>query len=296
MRDAPSQTADSRTLQHVWLAILVFGGLLECPLCLWICLRSSFGGVFLVRLIREGLTTLLRTYPLRGPQSVHFIDLPETPWFVHPTPPPGDAPQFIHLMHPHGLFSEVGGLYARNRTYPSNTVLLVDPILYRLSPLCSSGIEYATGLRVSYMKHSNISALLSSGHSLIVFVGGFDEAVDFQDGEETVCVDRYQYWMKMSKRYSTELWTTIFYDGSARYYRQSSWGRRWRRKFAQYRIPCVLPTGIRFPKDQVPVYTRHLQWVGTTDYSNSDIEARITATIDADRTLQKSVHVVTSNL
>jgi hypothetical protein len=296
----------TKTLQHVWLPLVVFGGLVEYPLYLSLGLQSKFMAMVVVFIIRKTLDYTLRalksnTQPLA--QIVNFVDLPETPWWVRhpdkahePTPEAWTTTQFIQLLHPHGIFTEVGSLYGASRTYPPNTVLLIDPLLFNLSPICIPLIEYATvNLKVSFLKHANISALLRSGHNIIVFVGGFDEALDFTDEVESIHIDKYQYWMRMSRQFSTELWSTIYYDGSTRYFRQSSVAKEFRLKLAQRKIPIILPTGIRFPDDQTPVYTRHIKWDQRVQ-TNDEIAATISEVVHMDQSLQKSQHIIKCKL
>ena len=296
----------TKTMQHLWLPLIVFGGLVEYPLYLSLGLQSNFMAMIIVYAVRKTLEYTLwamKSNMRPSAQIVNFVDLPETPWWVQhpdnvllPDPVAWKTTQFIQLLHPHGMFTEVGSLYGASRTYPPKTVLLIDPLLFNLSPICIPLIEYATvNLKVSFLKHANISTLLKSGHNIIVFVGGFDEALDFGDETESIHIDKYQYWMRMSRQYSTELWSTIYYDGSTRYFRQSSVAKEFRLKLAQRKIPIILPSGIRFPTDQTPVYTRHIKW-DQRIHTNVEITEKISEVVNIDLSLQKSKHVIKCKL
>ena len=291
---------------NIWLPLIVFGGLVEYPLYLSLGMQSKFMAMIIVFVIRKTLDFTLRglnsnTGPLK--QIVNFVDLPETPWWVQhpdnanlPAPAAWHTTQFIQLLHPHGIFTEVGSLYGASRTYPPKTVLLIDPLLFNLSPICIPLIEYATvNLKVSFLKHVNICALLKSGHNIIAFVGGFDEALDFSDTTESIHIDKYTYWMRMSRQFSTELWSTIYYDGSTRYFKQSSFAKDLRLKLAQSKIPIILPTAIRFPTDQTPVYTRHIKW-DQRIHTNAEITTKISDVVQMDKSLQKAQHVIKCKL
>jgi hypothetical protein len=205
--------------------------------------------------------------------------------------------QFIHLVHPHGMFSETGSLYSSSRTYPPNTVLLIDPLLYHMSPLAVPLIEYtARNITVSVLKHTTICDLLEKGHNVVVFAGGFNESIDFNDVVEFIHVDKYQYWIRMSRKFSTELWTTIAYDGASRYFSQSAFATDLRLKVVQYKIPILLPTEIKFPEDRSPLFVRHVQWDTTTSLAPVQVEDQLSDVIRLDKHWQKATHRIKSNL
>lgn len=294
------------TLYHVWLSLGVFGGMVEYPLYFVLYLLwANPLSIMKIFLLRKFIGYILRTMsPSTRPrtQVINFVDLPELPRFIkHPDTTylpatikeQNTTTQFIQLLHPHGMFTAIAAMYGASRIYPPKTVLLIDPVVYALTPIGIELIEYACGnLTVSYSKHVNICALLRSGHNLLVFAGVYNnEILDFTDETESIHIDTYQYWMRMSRQFSTKLVSTIFYDGSTRYFRLCSIALNARLWLARYGIPLIIPIGIRFPVDQSPMYTRHISW-HTTVRTNEYIMARISRIVKLDRPLQYARHVV----
>ena len=271
----------TKTLQHIWFNCGVFGGLIEYPLYLALALQLNLMPILIVYLVRRALVASL-WYTKSGPYpEINIVDLPEPPWFHEGKTV---TTQFIHLFHSHGMFTTTGCMYGSSRTYPPNTVLLIDPLLYNLSPLAGPLIEYITrNLTVSVLKHTTICDLLEKGHNVIIFAGGFNEAIDFSDDMESIHVDKYQYWIRMSHQFSTELWTSIAYDGASRYFSQSAFATDLRLKVAQYKIPIILPTEIKFPEDQSPLYVRHVQWDMTTSLAPVQVEDQLSEVIRLDK-------------
>ena len=292
----------TKTLLHVWLTCGMFGSLLEYPLYIALALQSKFTTITIVYLARRALVCSLRYFKSDVHSEINIVDLPEPPWFHQSGTPPAMegktvSTQFIHLVHPHGMFIETGALYSANRTYPPNTVLLVAPLLYNMSPLAVPLIEYITpNLTVSVLKHTTICDLLKSGHNVIIFAGGLNETIDFNDDEESIHVDKYQYWIRMSRQFSTELWTSIAYDGGSRYFSQSAFATDLRLKVAQYKLPIVLPTGIKFPDDQSPLYVRHVQWDTRKPLAPTQVEEQLLEVIRLDKQWQKATHQIKSSI
>ena len=158
------------------------------------------------------------------------------------------VPQFILLVHPHGLWSETGALWSMHVTVPAKTVLLVDPILYFSSPIGMVFIKAITGLEVSWLRHSNICRLLDEGYNLILFAGGFEEAVSFSNTQDIFFFNRYDYWLWVGRKYQVEVHSLVCGDGASRYWRQSGFAGEARLAMARWRIPAALPIGVALPR------------------------------------------------
>jgi hypothetical protein len=128
-----------------------------------------------------------------------------------------------------------------------------------------------------------------------VFAGGFREGIEFSEDMATLHIDKYQYWMHMSRTYSVDLHSTILYDASTRYFSQSSVMQKFRLAMTDYKIPLILPTSIRFPEDCAPVYVRHIQWPNTI-HSNDEIASKMAKILQTDRSYQRSTHRIRCNL
>jgi hypothetical protein len=274
----------TKTLQHLISTVVAYGGCVEYPIYLVLVLKMKFRELMIVYFLAQLIYYML-PYILQKTTEVNFVDLSVPPWTIQ------KPKQFIMLLHPHGMFTGTAGMYMTSRHFPPNTVALIDPLMYYLCPLSVHYIECVSGLGVSYLKHKNISRLLEAGNNVVVFAGGFNESVDFTDTSQSIHIDKYQYWMRMSRQFGTQIWSTLLYDSASRYFSQSSLLQDFRMELGRCKIPCILPTRVHFPEDRVPVYVRHIMW-NQAHQSNGEIATKITNVVYTDRTHQKSTHHV----
>jgi hypothetical protein len=234
--------------QHVWLALLCFGGMLFYPLLLLLLWYRAWESALV---LGAGVAI---TYVVSGWHGTcgQFDTLGSTPEFRTP---------FICLLHPHGLFCEMAGFFLLQMRFPPRTTLLIDPRLYWSSPLAVIYLRLRLSIGVSYLKHTNILHLRQQNHNLILFPGGFREAVGFYHGYDPLYFHLYRYWMRIARTYpQTKLYSVVLYGASSYCFQQSSWIHSIRCWLAQYAVPCILPCGVTSPLPFFRVKVRYHTW------------------------------------
>jgi hypothetical protein len=144
-------------------------------------------------------------------------------------------------------------LSAHHTTF-TNTVVLIDKWLYRLSPLGMVWMMMCGCPEVCPLVHARIKDVLVRGKSVIVFPGGFMEIADFSHSHETLYLHMYPYWMRMAREYMCDAYTTVGYNLAGRNFQQSSWLQDQRLSMARRSIPGILPIGIVGTRPEIPVY------------------------------------------
>lgn len=283
---------------HLWVPVLVWGGMLEYPsyvLALFTGQYAAIPAVFCARiLITRGLWVWAgSSYNTDDPAFIGKHDvrhIPEEPDFK--------AGQFIHMVHPHGLFCEAGYVVGSHTKYDrSRTVFFADKFLYNISPTGVSVLETILGIRVTYLDNNNIRNHLQQGFNCVVFPGGFKEIVGFDETEELINTSTYGYWFRMAREYNTNIFTSVIYDGSIRYFSQSGAFKKQRLAAATMKIPFSLPTGTRFPSKSEPIYTRNIQWKNTDTlrFEPKAVRKTILDCVEEDKKYHKGrIHIVSS--
>lgn len=277
----------NRTIGHLWIPILVWGGMFEYPAYVIALFTGNYYLIPVLVCVRILLTRVLSIWA--GPHNIDDPVLIGKHDVRHiPEDPDLGAGQFILLTHPHGFFCMAAAVVGSHTICDSEkTVIFLDRLLFNASPLGISVFETLSGVRVSYLENKNIRHHLEHGFSCIVFAGGYKEAVGFDETEELINTSTYGYWFRVAREYNTRISTSIIYDGSVRYFSQSGAFKKMRLAAAAMKIPILLPTTIRFPSKSEPFYVRHIRWQPCSQFDHEEVRKTILDCVEKDKKYHK---------
>jgi 2-acylglycerol O-acyltransferase 2 len=146
----------------------------------------------------------------------------------------------IYCYHPHGLFSIGAGLFAVNLVRRGEKVALVTSTHMRwFNPLLKLLLDLA-GIILVGSSPQEVQAVMKEGtHSLILVVGGYEEAVMTQDGFERMYIKNRLGFVKYAMRYNYTL-TPVYAFGENDLYKCISFAGEFRKWLVRYKIPIVL--------------------------------------------------------
>ena len=185
----------------------------------------------------------------------------------------------VLLLIPHGMLCIEGGAvlshYLGEVREARRYICLIDRTLYALSPPAVLMTGLSGSGSVEILNHVSVQRSLTQPDrpSLVVFPGGFVEAVGNTPEEQTLYTKTYSYWIKQCIKYKMRLRVMHVYNGSSMFPQSSKFPDFRQRMAAQYSIPILLPIS---PMRIIPrLYAR------TWTYSPDDVQTLATATIEA---------------
>jgi hypothetical protein len=184
----------------------------------------------------------------------------------------------VLLLIPHGMLCIEGGAvlshYLGDVLDARRHICLIDRTLYALSPpaVLMTGLVGAGS--VETLSHDTVQRSLAQPDrpSLVVFPGGFVEAIGGTPGEQTLYTKTYSYWIKQCAKHKMRLRVMHVYNGSSMFPQSSKFLEFRQRMAAQYSIPVMMPVSRMciIPK----LYAR------TWTYSSDDVQTLETGTIE----------------
>jgi hypothetical protein len=149
----------------------------------------------------------------------------------------------IYCYHPHGLFSIGAGLLAANLVRRGEKVSLVTSGQMRwFNPILKLLLDMA-GIDIVGASPSEVRAAMAKGdRSLILVIGGYEEAVMTKDGEENIFINSRLGFVKYAMRYNYTL-TPVYAFGENDLYECWDVAKGFRNVLASWKIPIVFFRG-----------------------------------------------------
>ena len=219
------------------------------PVFVCICLMKGWWDSLLTFML-IWLTGGLMSFPYT-PRFADIVTSGIESWFtkfkihhVHTTSPTqSESRPTIYCYHPHGLFSIGAGLLAANLVRRGEKVAIVtsshmrwfNPILKLLLDMAGIDIVGASPKEVR-------EAMAKGDRSLILVIGGYEEAVMTKDGTENVYINNRLGFVKYAMRYKYTL-TPVYAFGENDLYQCWDVARNVRNYLAGWKIPIVFFRG-----------------------------------------------------
>ena len=151
--------------------------------------------------------------------------------------------QTIYCYHPHGLFSIGAGLLAANLVRRGERVALVTSSHMRwFNPVLKWLLDLA-GIDIIGASPSEVKQAMSKGdRSLILVIGGYEEAVLTKDGTDNIYINNRLGFIKYAIRYNYTL-TPVYAFGENDLYECWDVAKSVRNFLATWKIPIVFFRG-----------------------------------------------------
>ena len=229
----------------VWLSALL------APAFVGICLIKGWWDsllTFMVIWLAGGLMSFPYT-----PQFADIITSGIESWFakfkIHhehlsaPVPFTSRSKPTIYCYHPHGLFSIGAGLLAANLVRRGEKVAIVTSSHMRwFNPVLKLLLDMA-GIEIVGASPKEVRAAMAKGdRSLILVIGGYEEAVLTKDGTENIFINNRLGFVKYAMRYNYTL-TPVYAFGENDLYTCWDVAKGVRNYLAKWKIPVVFFRG-----------------------------------------------------
>jgi len=223
-------------------------------------LAPIFVGICLIKGWWDSLLTFMIIWLAGGlvnfPYTPKFADVVASgieSWFskfkIHhehafsPVPSTTDSKRTIYCYHPHGLFSIGAGLLAANLVRRGEKVAIVTSSHMRwFNPILKLLLDMA-GIDIVGASPKEVRAAMAKGdRSLILVIGGYEEAVLTKDGTDNIYINNRLGFVKYAMRYNYSL-TPVYAFGENDLYQCWDVGKSLRNFLARWKIPVVFFRG-----------------------------------------------------
>lgn len=178
----------------------------------------------------------------------------------------------VNLLIPHGIFCIEAGAVAHDfakKHDVTDLVVFIDSIGLLTNPFLASFIKLI-GCKDAYaLKHQNIQNIMKDKKNIILFPGGFVEAIGCSEEQQYIFTKTYSYWIKQCKKHSYNLRIHNIYNGSDMY-QGSSFMMKRRLRLASHGVPLpmvrttnrvkeLFVRTILYKVDNIPVTTQSIE-------------------------------------